>query len=136
MFSANKPFSMHLDPDAFRPATESEKEYISKMRPSSTFFRDGCKRLLRNKVATISLIVIVLVTITSIVLPMVWPYSYDAMLGVRPGKPADSSYNNLQPFTWGELEEEQFRKLTPCPACAPQPRMSAVDALNEKNTRK
>ena len=104
MFSANKPFSMHLDPDAFRPATESEKEYISKMRPSSTFFRDGCKRLLRNKVATISLIVIVLVTITSIVLPMVWPYTYDAMLGVRPGRPVDSSFNNLAPFTYGKTE--------------------------------
>ena len=45
-------------------------------------------------------------------------------------------YWPLQPFTWGELEEEQFRKLTPCPAGAPQPRITAVDALNEKNTRK
>ncbi len=104
MFNANKPFSMHLDPDAFRPATEAEKEYISKMRPSSTFFKDGCKRLLRNKVATFSLIVIILVTIASLVLPAIWPYSYDGMLGVRPGKPADSSYNNLQPFAWGKTE--------------------------------
>ena len=115
LFSANKPFSMHLDPDAFRPATEAEKEYISKMRPSSTFFRDGCKRLLRNKVATMSLIVIILVTIGSLVLPLVWPYSYDAMLGVRPGKPADSSFNNLKPFEWGKteqrrIEEEQAKK--------------------------
>ena len=63
MFSANKPFSMHLDPDAFRPATEQEKEYISRMRPSSTFFRDGCRRLLKNKVATVSLIIIVVITL-------------------------------------------------------------------------
>ena len=104
MFNANKPFSLQLDPDAFRPATEAEKEYISQMRPSTTFFRDGCKRLLRNKVATTSLIVIIVVTIASIVLPMVWPYSYDTMLGVRPGKPVDSSYNNLQPFQWGKTE--------------------------------
>ena len=104
MFSANKPFSMHLDPDAFLPATEEEKAYISKMRPSSTFFRDGCKRLLRNKVATVSLILIILITIASIVLPMVWPYRYEAMLGVRPGKPVDSSYNNLAPFQWGKSE--------------------------------
>ncbi len=104
MFSANKPFSLQLDPDAFRPATEQEKEYIARMRPSSTFFRDGCKRLLRNKVATVSLIIIVLVTVSCIVLPMVWPYSYESMLGVRPGKPVDSSYNNLAPFQWGKTE--------------------------------
>ena len=87
MFSANKPFSMHLDPNAFLPATEEDKQYISRMRPSSTFFKDGCKRLLKNKVATVSLILILLITLSSIVLPMVWPYSYDAMLGVRKALP-------------------------------------------------
>ena len=61
MLNANKPFSLHLNPDLFRPATEEEKAYISRMRPSSTFFRDGCKRLLKNKVATCSLILIILI---------------------------------------------------------------------------
>lgn len=104
MFHANKPFSLHLDPKLFEPATDAEKEYISRMRPSSTFFRDGCKRLLKNKVATVSLIIIVLITLAVIILPLVWPYSYENMLGVRPGKPVDSSYNNLAPFTWGKTE--------------------------------
>ncbi len=104
MLNANKPFSLHLNPDLFRPATEEEKAYISRMRPSSTFFRDGCKRLLKNKVATCSLILIILITLSVIILPMVWPYSYESMLGVRPGKPVDSSYNNLAPFTWGKTE--------------------------------
>lgn len=104
MFHANKPFSLHLDPALFEPATDAEKEYISRMRPSSTFFRDGCKRLLKNKVATVSLIIIVLITLAVIILPLVWPYSYESMLGVRPGKPVDSSYNNLAPFTWGKTE--------------------------------
>lgn len=116
MFNANKPFSLHLDPKLFEPATEDEKEYISRMRPSSTFFRDGCKRLLKNKVATFSMIVIVLITLAVIILPMVWPYSYEGMLGVRPGKPVDSSYNNLAPFTWGKTELkriEEGEKLFP-----------------------
>ena len=104
MLNANKPFSLHLDPKLFEPATEEEKAYISRMRPSSTFFRDGCRRLLKNKVATVSMILIVLITLTVIILPMVWPYSYESMLGVRPGKPVDSSYNNLAPFTWGKTE--------------------------------
>ena len=104
MLNANKPFSLHLDPKLFEPATEEEKAYISRMRPSSTFFRDGCRRLLKNKVATVSMILIVLITLAVIILPMVWPYSYERMLGVRPGKPVDSSYNNLAPFTWGKTE--------------------------------
>ena len=104
MLNANKPFSLHLDPKLFEPATEEEKAYISRMRPSSTFFRDGCRRLLKNKVATVSMILIVLITLAVIILPMIWPYSYERMLGVRPGKPVDSSYNNLAPFTWGKTE--------------------------------
>lgn len=104
MLNANKPFSLQLSPDAFRPATEAEKEYISKMRPSSTFFRDGVKRLMKNKVAFVSLVLIVFITLASIILPMVWPYSYDQMLGVTPGRPVDPSYNNLSPFTYGKTE--------------------------------
>ena len=106
MLNAKTPFSLQqrLDPDAFRPATEAEKEYISKMRPSSTFFKDGVKRLLKNKVATVSLIIIVIITLASIILPYVWPYSYDQMLGVQPGRPADASYNNLSPFQYGKSE--------------------------------
>ena len=106
MLNAKTPFSLQqqLEPDAFRPATEAEKEYISKMRPSSTFFKDGVKRLLKNKVATVSLIIIVIITLSSIILPYVWPYSYDQMLGVQPGRPADASYNNLAPFQYGKSE--------------------------------
>ena len=95
---------MHLNPELFQPATAEEKAYISTMRPSTTFFKDGVKRLLKNKVATISLIVIVLITLASIIIPYVWPYSYDKMLGVTPGRPVDSSYNNLAPFTYGKTE--------------------------------
>ena len=99
-----KPFSLHVDLDDFIPATEEEKSYIVQMRPSSTFFRDGVKRLLKNKVATVSFIIIVIITLTTIFLPMFWPYSYDSMLGVTPGKPVDASYNNLAPFEYGRTE--------------------------------
>ena len=101
---AKKPFSMHVDVDDFIPATDAEKEYLVQMRPSSTFFKDGVKRLLKNKIATISLIVVILITLASIIIPMFWPYSYDNMLGVRPGKPVDSSYNTLAPFQYGKTE--------------------------------
>lgn len=98
------PFTMHVNMDDFLPATGEEKEYMVQMRPSTTFFKDGVKRLLKNKIATISFILIVLITLTSIVLPMFYPYKYDKMLGVTPGKPVDPSYNNLKPFDYGATE--------------------------------
>ncbi len=99
-----KPFSLHVDLDDFIPATEEEKEYMVQMRPSSTFFKDGVKRLLKNKVATVSFILIVLITLSAIIIPIFWPYTYDSMLGVRPGKPVDASFNNLAPFEYGRTE--------------------------------
>ena len=105
---SKKPFSLHVDLDAFTPATEAEKAYMVQMRPSTTFFRDGMKRLLKNKIATISLIVVLLITLAAIFLPLVWPYSYDQQLGVVPGKPVDSSYNNLAPFTYGSTEQARI----------------------------
>ena len=102
------PFSMHVNMDDFLPATDAEKAYMVQMRPSTTFFKDGMKRLFKNKIATISLIVIVLVTLSAILIPAFWPYSYDAMLGIRPGRPVDASYNNLAPFEYGETELERI----------------------------
>ena len=111
-----KKLSMQVDLDSFIPATDEEKEYIVSMRPSSTFFQDGVKRLLKNKVATVSLIIIVLITLASIILPMFWPYSYDQMLGVQTGRPVDPSFKNLAPFEYGRSELaliEQGEKVFP-----------------------
>lgn len=98
------PFSLHVRMDDFLPATEEEKAYMVQMRPSTTFFKDGMKRLLRNHIASISMALIILITLSAILIPLFWPYSYDQMLGVRPGKPVDASYNNLAPFEYGETE--------------------------------
>ena len=92
------PLNFHVNIDSFIPATDKDKEYMVQMRPSSTFFKDGVKRLLKNKVALVSLIIILLITISSILLPMFWPYSYDEQLGITPGKPVDASFANLSPF--------------------------------------
>ena len=108
MLNNNKPFSLHLNPNLFSPATEQEKEYITTMRPSSTFFKDGVKRLLKNKVATVSMFVLIFITIACIVIPMFWPYAYDQQLGQRPRKRPDASYNNLAPMQYGETELERI----------------------------
>ena len=105
----DKKFTMHIDVDSFLPATDEEKAYMVQMRPSSTFFRDGMKRLLKNKVATVSMIIILIITLSSLIIPAFWPYSYDNMLGVKPGVPVDASYSNLAPFEYGETEQAMIR---------------------------
>ena len=105
---ANKYFNMQLDVDVFLPASAEEKAYMVQMRPSTTFFRDGVKRFVKNKIALISLIIIALIVVSCIVIPFFWPYSYDEMLGVKLGRPVDSSYNNLAPFEYGATEQERI----------------------------
>ena len=61
-----KKLTMHINVDDLIPATDEEKAYIVQMRPSTTFFKDGVKRLIRNKVAFVSFIVIVLITLAAI----------------------------------------------------------------------
>ncbi len=105
-----KKLSMHPDLDCFAPATEAEKEYMVQMRPSTTFFKDGVKRLKKNTVAMVSFFVIVIITLSSIFLPFFWPYSYDAQLGATPGKPVDASYANLGPFEYGRTEQKRMEE--------------------------
>ena len=103
-----KIFSMHVDVDDFIPATEEEKAYMVKMRPSTTFFKDGMKRLMKNKIAAISMFLIIIIALGSIIIPFFWPYKYDKMLGNTPGKPMDPSYNNLAPFEYGTTEQKRI----------------------------
>ena len=102
------PFNIQINVDDLLPASSEDKAYMVKMRPSTTFFKDGVKRLLKNKIATISLITIVIITLTSIILPIFWPYSYDKQLGISPGAPVDPSYNNLAPFEYGSTEQAKI----------------------------
>ena len=103
-----KKFTMHVNVDSFLPATDEEKAYIVQMRQSSTFFKDGIKRLWKNKVAVVSFFIVAIIVLSSIVLPLFWPYGYEEMLGMEPGKPMDSSYENLAPFHYGETEQKRI----------------------------
>lgn len=100
--------SLHVNLDAFTPATDAEKEYLVQMRESTTFFKDGVKRLLKNKVATVSFFLVVLITLSAIFIPMFWPYAYDTQLGITPGEPVDASYANLAPFEYGKTEQARI----------------------------
>ena len=95
---------MQVDLDSFIPATDAEKEYMVTMRPSTTFFHDGVERLKKNRVAMVSFFIIVIITLMAIFIPMFWPYKYEEMLGMQPGKPMDASFNNLKPFEYSSTE--------------------------------
>ena len=105
---SNRPFSMQVNVEDLLPATDKEKEYMVRMRPASTFFRDGCKRLVKNKVALVSFIIIVIITLSAIFVPMFWPYSYEQQLGITPGQPIDNTFVNLAPFEYGKSEQAKI----------------------------
>jgi len=87
---------------ATRSASKDEKASAVHMRPSTSFFKDSCRRFVRNPVAVISLIIMVLLIIAIIVIPFVCPYSYDEQLSL---KTWDASFNNLSPFQYSETEK-------------------------------
>ena len=103
----NKPLKKHLlssqiNLAKFSPASEEEKSQQEVMSESTTFFRDGMKKLMRNHLAVGAIVVLVLLIITIIVAPMIITYGYDEILKV--GGKRDKTAANLAPFTWSENE--------------------------------
>ena len=56
-------FQLKLNPDDFLPATDEEKESLVVMRDSVSFWKDGFRRLRKNKVAMVCLFIIIIVMI-------------------------------------------------------------------------
>ena len=103
-----KLFSFHINIEQLLPATEEEKIQQDIMRESTSFFKDGLKRLRKNKIAMICLSIIIIITFIAIFVPMFYPYKYAQQLGVLPGQSADASYLNLKPFQYGTTELERI----------------------------
>ena len=77
-------FQLKLNPEDFLPATEEEKQSQIIMRESVSFWKDGMRRLVKNKVAMVSMAVIILVMIFSFIVPAFYPYTYkDQMKGAN-----------------------------------------------------
>ena len=98
------PFSMQLDPSKFELASDEEKAQQDVMRESTTFFRDGMRKLFRNPLAVASMIVLIIILITIVIAPLIVPYSYSNMITIN-GK-RDKSAKNLPPFTYSKLEQQ------------------------------
>ena len=71
------PFSMHINPDLFEKADDSEKRELVVMRESTSLLRDALRRFKKNKFAMVALGLIVLLFLFAFIGPLVVPYSYD-----------------------------------------------------------
>ena len=103
------PLSLQLDlkkfsGESFAPATDEEKRQQDVMSESTTFFKDGMRKLVKNPLAVLSLVILSIILITIIVAPMVVPYRYEEILSVNGVR--DKGAKNLAPFTYSELEQK------------------------------
>lgn len=96
--------STQIDLKKFEKATEEEKRQQDVMSESTTFFRDGMRKLLKNPLAVMSLVILTVVLITIIVAPMIVPYRYEEILSVNGRR--DKGAKNLAPFAYSEMEQQ------------------------------
>lgn len=100
--------SMQIDLSKFAPATDAEKQQHDTMRESTTFFRDGMRKLMKNPLAVASIIVLAVMILMIVIIPAVYPYSYSEMITVD-GK-RDKSAKNLAPFEYSKMEKQAIER--------------------------
>lgn len=93
------PLSFQLNADDFLPASEAEKESLVVMRDSVSFWKDSMRRLVKNKVAMVSLIFIIIIMFLSFVAPNFYPYSYEQQ---------QKGAENLRPMQYSATEIERM----------------------------
>ncbi|MBQ2700289.1 MAG: ABC transporter permease [Clostridia bacterium] len=93
------PLSFQIDPNLFNRATDDEKAQIVTQRESVSFFKDAMRRLAKNRMAMICLGILVVITLISIIVPMVYPYSYTQQ---------DVTAKNLEPFEYSRKEQARI----------------------------
>ena len=108
MEAKKNPLSMQIDPALFEAATEDEKRQADVMSESTTFFKDGMRKLMKNPLAVGSIIVLVLIIITITLAPLVVPYSYSEIIKVNGRR--DRSNKNLAAFEYSEMEQKYIEE--------------------------
>jgi len=91
-------FQLDLNPDDFLPASQDEKQSLVIMRESVSFWKDGFRRLRKNKIAMVCITIILVIMVFAFIVPHFYPYTYkEQIIGA----------NNLKPFAYSA--EEQAR---------------------------
>ncbi len=97
MKQVNNKLSLQLDVSDFLPAGKEEKQSLVIMRESVSFWRDGVRRFKKNKIAMVSLTVVILVLIFAFIMPGFYPYSYEQQI---------RGSENLAPMKYSQQELE------------------------------
>ncbi len=102
------PLSFQIDLKKFEKATDEEKKQQDVMSESTTFFKDGMRKLMKNPLAVGSLIVLALIILMLILTPIVVPYTYSGIIKVNGRK--DKTAKNLAPFEYSEMEQKYIEE--------------------------
>ena len=108
MEAKKNPLSMQINPALFEAATDDEKRQADVMSESTTFFKDGMRKLMKNPLAVGSIIVLLLIIITITVAPLIVPYSYSEIIKVNGRR--DRSNKNLAAFEYSEMEQKYIEE--------------------------
>ncbi|MCD8050079.1 MAG: ABC transporter permease [Clostridiales bacterium] len=90
------PLSAQVDLSKFAPATDEEKRQQDVMGESTTFFKDGMRRLRKNPLAMGAIVVLILIILIIIFAPMIVPYGYAEIV---------KGASNLGPFQYSTSEQ-------------------------------
>lgn len=106
--------SAQIDLSKFELATDEEKRQQDVMSESTTFLKDGMRRLKKNPFAMGSLIILMLILAIIMIAPAAVPYKYSEIISVNGVR--DKTAKNLKPFEYSKNEQkymEQGGKVFP-----------------------
>lgn len=95
------PLSMQMDLSKFELATADEKRQQDRMRESTTFFKDGIRKLKKDKISISCLVVLAIIMIIAFGVPSFYPYDYAT---TSAGKNSITT-NYLAPFQYSPAEQ-------------------------------
>jgi len=78
--SNNFSTQLKLSPEDFMPVSKQEQESLITMGENTSYWKDAWRRLKSNKIAMISLIVILLFIVFAFIGPYLSPYTYDQQI--------------------------------------------------------
>jgi len=88
-----------LTEEDFALASQSEKERLTVMRESVSFWRDSMRRFVHNPLAMIAFGIIIITLIFAFIMPAFWPYSYEQQV---------RGSENLFPMKYSQTEIEKM----------------------------
>lgn len=77
VLSPTEALAVAVEPALWEPLSRDEKDAERIERPSLTYLQDAWQRLRRNKVAMVSLAVVIAIALVSIIVPFFWRFTYD-----------------------------------------------------------